>query len=107
MVFPNGGPMPRHPSQIYEALLEGVLLFCILWSVKNKPWQENKSRLWPHGSMLALFLILYGIVRIFVEQFREPDPFLGELFMGLSMGQLLSIAMLALGTLLWVVRARK
>lgn len=107
MVFPNGGPMPRHPSQIYEALLEGVLLFCILWSVKNKPWQENKSRLWPHGSMLALFLILYGIVRIFVELFREPDPFLGELLFGLSMGQLLSIAMLVLGSLLWIVRASK
>jgi len=106
MVFPGGGPQPRHPSQIYEALLEGLLLFCILWSLKHKPWQENSSRLWPHGSMLALFLILYGIIRIFAEQFREPDPYLGELLLGLTMGQLLSITMLAAGSLLWLIRAR-
>ncbi|MDH3328504.1 MAG: prolipoprotein diacylglyceryl transferase [Desulfobulbaceae bacterium] len=107
MVYPNGGPLPRHPSQIYEALLEGLLLFCILWSLKHKPWQQAPSRLWPHGSMLALFLILYGVVRIIAEIFREPDPYLGELFMGLTMGQLLSISMLAAGTLLWLIRTRK
>jgi phosphatidylglycerol:prolipoprotein diacylglycerol transferase len=107
MVYPNGGPLPRHPSQIYEALLEGLLLFCILWALKNKPWQQVPSRLWPHGSMLALFLILYGIVRIIAEIFREPDPFLGELMMGLTMGQLLSLSMLAAGILLWLIRVRK
>ncbi|MDW7772248.1 MAG: prolipoprotein diacylglyceryl transferase [Desulfobulbaceae bacterium] len=107
MVFPGGGPLPRHPSQIYEALLEGLLLFCILWSLKHKPWELVKSKFWPHGSMMALFLIFYGIFRIIAEIFREPDPYLGSLFMGLTMGQLLSSAMLAGGALLWLHRARK
>ena len=106
MLFPNGGPLPRHPSQIYEALLEGLLLFCILWSLKHKPWQKTPSKLWPHGSMLALFLILYGFVRIIVENYREPDAHLGKVFIGLTMGQLLSIAMVVTGLLLWVLRTR-
>ena len=64
MVFPGGGPLPRHPSQLYEALLEGVLLFVILWTVKEKTWQQKKA--WPHGTMVVLFLILYGILRFCV-----------------------------------------
>jgi phosphatidylglycerol:prolipoprotein diacylglycerol transferase len=107
MVFPGGGPLPRHPSQIYEALLEGLLLFGILWSLKHKPWQKTPSRFWPHGSMLALFLLLYGIVRILVEFFREPDAQLGEVLVGLTMGQVLSIAMIAGALILWWLRARK
>ena len=106
MVFPDSGPLPRHPSQLYEALLEGVLLFGILWSLKHKPWQEQPSRLWPHGSMLALFLILYGIFRVLVEFFREPDAHLGEIFLSLTMGQLLSMSMTAVGLLLWALRIR-
>jgi len=107
MVFPGGGPLPRHPSQLYEALLEGLLLFCILWTLKNKPWQAVPSRLWPHGSMLALFLILYGLVRITAEFFREPDPYLGMIVQWVTMGQLLSIIMIIAGLLLWVWRAAK
>jgi phosphatidylglycerol---prolipoprotein diacylglyceryl transferase len=107
MIFPDGGPLPRHPSQLYEALLEGVLLFCILWSIKHKPWQDVPSRIWPHGSMMALFLILYGVVRIVAELFREPDPYLGFVVQGITMGQLLSIIMIAAGLLLWRLRMGK
>ena len=105
MVFPDAGLLPRHPSQLYEALLEGVLLFTILWAVKDKPWRDMSSRLWPHGSMLALFLILYGLVRIIAEWFREPDPYLGLLMFRMTMGQLLSAAMIATGLLLLSVLA--
>ncbi len=63
MIFPGGGPLPRHPSQLYEALLEGILLFTILWSIKSKPWAKNPGVLWPHGSLLALFLICYSVFR--------------------------------------------
>ncbi|MDD3618889.1 MAG: prolipoprotein diacylglyceryl transferase [Desulfobulbaceae bacterium] len=107
MVFPDGGPLPRHPSQLYEALLEGALLFCILWSLKHIPWRDEPSRFWPHGSMLALFLILYGVVRIVAEFFREPDPYLGFVVQGITMGQLLSIIMIAAGLVLWRLRLGK
>jgi len=86
MVFPGGGPVPRHPSQLYEALLEGVLLFAILWRARGLARQRS----WPHGSLLALFLAAYGIIRIIGEFFREPDPQIGFLPGGLTMGQLLS-----------------
>jgi len=105
MVFPNGGPLPRHPSQLYEALLEGLVLFILLWSLKHKPWAEKPSRFWPHGSMLALFLIGYGIARFVVEFVREPDPYLGEILVGLTMGQTLSLLMIAAGSLLWTWKA--
>lgn len=107
MIFPGAGPLPRHPSQLYEALLEGVLLFTVLWSVEQKPWQNPVSRLWPHGSMLGLFLILYGTVRIIVEFFREPDVQLGEVFLGMTMGQTLSLIMMMTGVLLWWWRASR
>lgn len=84
MVFPGAGPMPRHPSQIYEALLEGVLLFVILQLV----W-KRKPRV---GVVSAVFLIGYGVFRTFVELFREPDAQVGYLFWGITMGQLLSVA---------------
>jgi phosphatidylglycerol:prolipoprotein diacylglycerol transferase len=99
VVFPDGGPLPRHPSQLYESLLEGVLLFVILWTVRQKPWQ--KKRFWPHGSIFALFLGGYGCLRIVVENFREPDQQIGYLFGVLTMGQLLSGAMVAGGLLIW------
>ncbi len=97
MVFPLGGSLPRHPSQLYEATLEGIALFVILWSLRKRPWQGR----WPHGSMLSLFLIGYGIFRIIVENFRQPDAQLGFLFAQLTMGQLLSSFMIAAGILLW------
>ena len=106
MVFPGGGPLPRHPSQLYEALLEGVLLFVILWSLKARPWQDQYKKLWPHGTMLALFLFLYGIFRFLVELVREPDPQLGRVLASMTMGQLLSLIMVVSGILLWTWRSR-
>ncbi len=91
--------MGRHPSQLYEAFLEGIVLFAILWTVKEKPWRHDSP--WPHGSMLALFLCLYGIFRFLIEFVREPDPQLGTVFLGLTMGQLLSLAMVFSGVLLF------
>ncbi|PXF54331.1 MAG: prolipoprotein diacylglyceryl transferase [Deltaproteobacteria bacterium] len=97
MVFPRGGPVPRHPSQLYEALLEGLLLFIILWTLRH--------RAWPYGRKLALFLVLYAVCRIAVEFFREPDPQLGYVFLNwVTMGQLLSLALLALGIIIWRAR---
>jgi len=96
MVFPGGGPFPRHPSQIYEALLEGVLLFTLLWNLKN--------RRWPTGYMLACFLLFYGMLRTFVEQFRQPDPQLGFLWQGLTMGQFLSSGMILAGIVIIITR---
>ncbi len=105
MVFPGGGPRPRHPSQLYEMLLEGALLFTVLWLSRKKPWQKEKR--WPHGSILCLFLIGYGLIRIFVELFREPDRQLGFMFGFLTRGQLLSGLMVLGGILLWKLRQRQ
>jgi len=106
MIFPHGGLVPRHPSQIYEAFLEGIVLFFILWKLKDKPWQKNSGKRWPHGSMVALFLCLYGLFRFGVEFVREPDPQLGLLVFNLSMGQLLSLAMVLTGIILFLVRKK-
>jgi len=106
MVFPSGGGLPRHPSQLYEAFLEGPLLFIILWLLKEKPWSDNSSQYWPHGSMMSMFFILYGSFRFLVEFVREPDPQLGLLFSGLSMGQHLSAIMIAVGFLVWIWRKK-
>ncbi|EKE68286.1 prolipoprotein diacylglyceryl transferase [Gallaecimonas xiamenensis] len=86
MVFPSGGPVARHPSQLYEALLEGLVLFSILW------WFSAKPR--ARGSISGLFLVLYGCFRSLVEFVREPDPQLGELGGFITMGQLLSLPMI-------------
>jgi len=96
MVFPGAGPLPRHPSQIYEFLLEGVLLFAILWSLRRQPW--------PEGSLLAIFLLLYGVFRIFVEFFRQPDPQLGFVVDHITMGQVLSSGMVLVGLLIFLTR---
>lgn len=98
MVFPEGGPLPRHPSQLYEAALEGLLLFLILWFLKDK---FNRT-----GIISSLFLILYGIFRFFVEFFREPDPQIGYIFGFLTMGQILCIFMILCGTSLFLYRRR-
>ena len=101
MVFPDGGPLPRHPSQLYQAAFEGLALFLILWPLRRLPWRRPALRQWPHGTMLALFLGLYGLFRFVVEFFREPDAQLGFLFLRLSMGQLLCLLMLAAAVLVW------
>ena len=96
MVFPGGGPLPRHPSQLYEAALEGVLLFILLaWMSALK-----RKKGWGHGSILAFFLVYYGVLRCFVELFRAPDSHIGLMADFLSRGQLLSIAMIAVGAML-------
>lgn len=95
MVFPNAGPLPRHPSQLYEFSLEGVALFVILWVYARKPR--------PTGAVSGLFLLCYGIFRFLVEFVREPDVQLGYLAFGwVTMGQILSLPMILLGVwLLW------
>lgn len=97
MVFPGGGPLARHPSQLYEALLEGVLLFIILWRLKTIKYRRR----WGHGTMLAAFLMLYGIFRIVVEFFRQPDAHIGFLAGFLTRGQLLSAIMICAGLILY------
>ena len=90
MVFPqSGSDLPRHPSQIYQFLLEGLLLFVVLW------WLARKPR--PTGWISGMFLMGYGATRFTAEYFREPDAHLGLLSMGLSMGQWLCVPMLLAG----------
>ena len=96
VIFP-GDPnrLPRHPSQLYEAFLEGVVIFTAMWIAKRvAPWR---------GMQPALFFFLYGLSRILVELVRLPDPQLGYLLFGfITMGQILSLPML-LGGLIWMV----
>ncbi|MGB3447998.1 MAG: prolipoprotein diacylglyceryl transferase [Xanthobacteraceae bacterium] len=91
MVFPNGGPLPRHPSQLYEAGLEGIALFVIL------ALMIRAGALKRPGLILGSFITLYGLARITGEFFREPDPQLGFLWGGLTMGMLLSVPMVLAG----------
>ena len=91
MVFPNSDGLPRHPSQLYEAALEGLLLFIIVWIY------SAQSR--PPWKVTGLFLLLYGIFRSTVELVREPDAHIGYLTGGwLTMGQVLSVPMIIIGT---------
>ena len=99
MIFPNVDKLPRHPSQLYEFALEGVLLFTLLW------WYARKPR--PVGAVSGLFLIGYGSFRFLVEYTREPDDFLGLLSLGMSMGQWLSLPMVIAGVLLMVLSSRR
>lgn len=93
MVFPHGGPEPRHPSQLYEAALEGFLLFLVLfYCARFTKLLENRP-----GTIGAIFLIGYGLARFTVEFFREPDAQLGFLALGFSMGQWLSLPMMLAG----------
>jgi phosphatidylglycerol:prolipoprotein diacylglycerol transferase len=98
MVFPGGGPLARHPSQLYEFLLEGVLLFTILWIAKDRRHMD--------GSMTALCLVLYGLFRFIVEFFREPDAQLGYIAGPFTMGQILSALTMLAGIALYVIRKR-
>ena len=97
MVFPGAGPLPRHPSQLYEAALEGLVLFCVLrWATHGKKWLNRR------GVVLGVFLVGYGLVRISLENVREPDSYMPQFPFGLTMGMMLSAPMVLIGAwLIW------
>jgi phosphatidylglycerol:prolipoprotein diacylglycerol transferase len=95
MVFPAAGPDPRHPSQLYQFGMEGLLLFAFLW------WYGRRPR--ALGAVSAWFLIGYGTFRFIAEYFREPDDFLGLLALNMSMGQWLCVPMIGAGVLFLVL----
>ena len=95
MVFAqSGSPLPRHPSQLYQFALEGLLLFVLLWVYGKK---ERGL-----GQVSGAFLVGYGVLRFIAEFFREPDSFLGLLALGMSMGQWLCVPMIVAGVLMWL-----
>lgn len=96
MIFPGGGELPRHPSQLYEAFFEGAVLFILLWVARDKVRVQ--------GRITALFLILYGLIRFFLEFFREPDAQLGFVFASFTMGQLLSFLMVLAGLTIFFLK---
>jgi phosphatidylglycerol:prolipoprotein diacylglycerol transferase len=101
MVFPTGGPVPRHPSQLYEAALEGLLLFVVLGLL------VRSGALKRPGLIIGAFAIGYALTRSFSELFREPDAQLGFLWGGLTMGMLLSLPLLLFGIVLVVLALRQ
>jgi len=101
MLFPQSGlDVARHPSQIYQFLLEGLLLFVLMWW-----WAGARRRPW--GQVSAVFLMGYGSLRFIAEYFREPDSFLGLLSLGMSMGQWLCVPMVLAGAGLWIWAAKR
>ena len=96
MIFPNGGPVPRHPSQLYEAFTEGILLFLLLFIAERRGARRSP------GLETGLFLTGYAVARMSGELFRQPDPQLGYLIFGTTMGQLLSIPVLIAGVVIIV-----
>ena len=105
IVFPGGGPLPRHPSQIYEAATEGLALLVLVWAVRR--WQRKTGA--ADGLVLSSFLGGYGLARFMIECVRAPDAHIGLLAAGLSMGQILCLPMIAfgLGGVIWCVRRRR
>jgi phosphatidylglycerol:prolipoprotein diacylglycerol transferase len=101
MVFPTGGPVPRHPSQLYEAALEGLLLFAVLGLL------VRGGTLKRPGLVIGAFAVGYALTRSFAELFREPDPQLGFLWGGLTMGMVLSLPLLLFGVVLIVIALRR
>jgi phosphatidylglycerol:prolipoprotein diacylglycerol transferase len=99
MVFRGAGDAPRHPSQLYQFALEGVLLFVLLWLYARKPRAT--------GQVSAAFLVGYGVLRFVAEFFRQPDDHLGLLSLGMSMGQWLCVPMVLGGAALWVWFGRR
>ena len=95
MVFPHGGPEPRHPSQLYEAALEGIVLGCVMWALVRRP-RDPKHR----GFLSGVFLVGYGLARFVVEFVRSPDAHLGLLGGFITMGQILSLPMILFGLFL-------
>jgi phosphatidylglycerol:prolipoprotein diacylglycerol transferase len=99
MVFPqSGSDVPRHPSQLYQFGLEGLLLFVLLW------WYASKPR--PAGKVSGVFLVGYGCLRFIAEYVREPDSFLGLRALELSQGQWLSLPMIVVGVAMWLWAGR-
>ncbi|MCF7720462.1 prolipoprotein diacylglyceryl transferase [Aeromonas jandaei] len=99
IIFPEAGPEPRHPSQLYQFALEGVVLFIIL----NLFWRKNP----PRGAISGMFLLFYGLFRFLVEFLRQPDSQLGLYFNEISMGQILSTPMIFIGALMiWAAYKR-
>jgi len=99
MVFPTGGPLPRHPSQLYQAFLEGIVFFTLIWLYSKKPR--------PTMAVSGLFMLYYGVYRFAIEFVRQPDAHLGFIAWGwLTKGQLLSFPMilLGLGFMLWAYK---
>ncbi len=99
MLFRDGGPLPRHPSQVYQFLLEGLLLFILLWLYARQPRKM--------GQVSAAFLFGYGVFRFIAEFFREPDAHLGILQLGMSMGQWLCLPMIVGGIAMWVWASKR
>ena len=100
MVFPqSGSDLPRHPSQLYQFALEGLLLFVLMWFYAKKPR--------PLGQVAAAFTVGYGVFRFIAEYFREPDGFLGLLTFNMSMGQWLCVPMVIVGAAVWLWSARR
>ena len=100
MVFPTGGPLPRHPSQLYEMFLEGFVLFFIVWFYSAKPR--------PRMAVSGVFTLGYGCFRFLVEFFRQPDAHMGFVAFGwMSQGQLLSTPLIVLGLVLLVLAYRR
>lgn len=100
MIFPQAGDLtPRHPSQLYEAGLEGALLFVVLWFVSRVPR--------PAGLVTSLFCLGYGLARFFIEYFREPDSYLGLGLLGLSRGQWLTLPLIGVGVIVLFLSLRR
>lgn len=100
IVFPGGGISPRHPSQLYEALLEGIVLFVLLWLLARSPNVKT-------GTVTGVFLLGYGVFRMLVEFVREPDAYLGLIGGLISMGQILCIPMILIGAIITYMAQRK
>ena len=102
IIFPNGGNLPRHPSQIYEALFEGLLLFFILLILFQFKYIRNRS-----GILIGLFIFFYGFFRFFIEFFRSPDEHIGLLYFDFSMGQFLCLPMILIGIFFIIIGLKK
>jgi phosphatidylglycerol---prolipoprotein diacylglyceryl transferase len=102
VIFPTAGAVPRHPSQLYEAGFEGLLLFGVMLWFAARPYHPE-----ARGTLSGVFLIGYALSRILAEFFREPDAHIGFLAGGVTMGQLLSLPMLALGVALVLLSQRR
>jgi len=102
VVFPRGGPDPRHPSQLYEAGLEGLALLVIMLVLSGSAIVRRR-----HGTRIGVFMVGYGLARSFVELYRQPDAHLGFISGNMTMGQLLSLPMLLIGAALIVYASSK
>lgn len=97
VMFHTGGGVYRHPSQLYEAVLEGLVIFCVLWALsRRKPAR-------PQGTFMGMFLVLYGVFRFLIEFVRVPDAQLGYLWGSITMGQCLSLPLVVAGIVVLVV----